>query len=71
MKCIMCKGEMEKKNVSYTIDREGYHIYIEEIPAYVCIQCGERYFEENEVSAIQDMTKTFEEKLRNIFRAAS
>jgi YgiT-type zinc finger domain-containing protein len=68
---MMCKGEMEKNNVSYTIDREGYHLFIERIPAYVCIRCGERYFEESEVSAIQDMMKTFEEKLKNIVQVAS
>jgi YgiT-type zinc finger domain-containing protein len=43
---------MEKTTVSYTIDRKGYHLFIEEIPAYVCSQCGERYFEERESEAV-------------------
>lgn len=68
MKCLMCKDEMEKKDVSYTIERKGYHIYIEKIPAYVCVRCGEKYFEEGEANAIQDMTKTFEEKLIRVKR---
>ena len=50
MKCLLCKGEMEKATVSYTVDRSGY-FFIKEIPAYVGSQCGEKYFEEREVDA--------------------
>ncbi|MEK6681957.1 MAG: type II toxin-antitoxin system MqsA family antitoxin [Nitrospirota bacterium] len=69
MKCLLCKGEMEKETVAYTVDRKGYHLFLEKIPAYVCSQCGERYFEEKEVDAIQDMIKTFEEKLKGVLTA--
>lgn len=66
MKCLMCKGEMEKSVVAYTVDRKGYHLFIEKMPAYVCSQCGEKYFEEKEIEAIQNMIKTLEEKLQDI-----
>jgi YgiT-type zinc finger domain-containing protein len=70
MKCLLCKGEMEKSSVSYTVDRKGYHLFIEKIPGFVCSQCGERYFEEKEVEAIQNMIKVLEEKLKDILVAA-
>lgn len=70
MKCLFCKGEMEKASVSYTVDRKGYHLFIEKIPAYVCTQCGERYFEEKEAEAIQNMIKALEEKLKDVLVAA-
>ncbi|MEI6154771.1 MAG: type II toxin-antitoxin system MqsA family antitoxin [Deltaproteobacteria bacterium] len=70
MRCLLCKGEMEKSTVSYVVNRKGYHIYVESIPAFVCSQCGERYFDEKEVDAIQDMIITFEEKLSNVARVA-
>lgn len=70
MKCLLCKGEMEKGTVSYTVDRNGYHLFIKEIPAYVCSQCGEKYFEEKEVDSIQNMIEALEEKLRSIAVAA-
>jgi YgiT-type zinc finger domain-containing protein len=70
MKCLLCKGEMEKTMVTYTVDRKGYHLFIKEIPAYICSQCGEKYFEEKEVDAIQDMIKSLEEKLQSILVAA-
>ncbi|MBA7536743.1 hypothetical protein ES705_29007 [subsurface metagenome] len=66
MRCLLCKGEMEKTMVAYTVDRKGYHLFIEKIPAYVCSQCGERYYEEKEVAAIQNMLKVFEEKLKEV-----
>ena len=70
MKCFFCKGEMEKANVSYTVDRKGYHLFIKKIPAYVCSQCGEKYFEEKETKAIQNMIKALDEKLHDVLVAA-
>ena len=57
---------MERAKVAYNVDRKGYHLFIEKIPAYVCSRCGEKYFEEKVVSAIQDMLKVFEDKLRAV-----
>ena len=70
MKCLLCKGETDKTMVSYTVDRKGYHLYIEKIPALVCSRCGERYFEEKEVEAIQAMITALEEKLKDVSAAA-
>jgi len=70
MKCLLCKGEMEKSSVSYTVDRRGYHLFIKKIPAYVCSQCGEKYFDEKEVDALQNMIKVFEDKLEEVLMIA-
>jgi YgiT-type zinc finger domain-containing protein len=53
MDCLQCKGKMEKGNAPFSVDRNGYHIAWESIPAWVCSQCGEAFFEENEVNHIQ------------------
>ncbi|MCR5147025.1 MAG: type II toxin-antitoxin system MqsA family antitoxin [Clostridia bacterium] len=45
MKCFMCKGETEKKLVNYLVDVDNTIIIIKEVPANVCKQCGERYFD--------------------------
>ncbi|MEK6581886.1 MAG: YgiT-type zinc finger protein [Nitrospirota bacterium] len=66
MKCLFCNGEMEKKKVAYTVNRKGYHLYVEKIPAFVCSRCGEQFFDEKEVGAIQNMLKAFEEKLEQV-----
>ena len=53
MECFHCKGTMTKGKASFSADRNGYHISWEAIPAWVCDQCGESFFEENEVNHIQ------------------
>lgn len=63
MKCMFCGGEMEKKNVPYSIDRRGYHLYLREVPACVCSQCGENYFEEEDVEEIQVIIRTIEQHI--------
>lgn len=45
MECIMCKGLTEKKTVNYILDLDNTIIIIKDVPANVCKQCGERYFD--------------------------
>ena len=54
MECIHCKGQMEKGTAPFTIDRNGYHVHWDAVPAWVCTQCGEAYFESREVDLIQN-----------------
>ena len=49
MKCMYCQGEMKKSTVPFHIDRKGIHLSLDDVPAWVCRQCGEPYFEESEV----------------------
>jgi len=44
---------MIKGNAPFSADRNGYHISWESVPAWVCTQCGEALFEENEINHIQ------------------
>ena len=53
MECLHCKGRMERRAAPFSLDRSGYHIHWDAIPAWVCTQCGEPYFEAHEVEVIQ------------------
>ncbi len=53
MECIHCKGRTERGNAPFSIDRNGYHIHWDTVPAWVCTQCGEPFFERAEVERIQ------------------
>ena len=64
MECFHCKGSMIKSYAPFSTDRNSYHISWESIPAWVCTQCGEAFFEENEINYIQ---KTSEEKIYKSF----
>ena len=48
MKCIHCSGRMKKSVAPFHIDRKGYHLSLDAVPAWVCTQCGEPLFEERE-----------------------
>lgn len=66
MKCIHCNGKMKKGTTPLHIDREGCHVTIDKAPAWVCAQCGEAYFEEDEVDMIQDIIKDVEQKAHKL-----
>lgn len=70
MKCLYCQGEMKKGKVPFHIDRKGCHLTLDSVPAWICAQCGESYFESAEVDAIQDLIQSVEQKTQIIAMAA-
>ncbi|MHC4874656.1 MAG: YgiT-type zinc finger protein [Planctomycetota bacterium] len=70
MECLCCKGKMEKGTVPLHVDRNGCHLTIDKVPAWVCSQCGEHLFEEGEVCAVQDLVKIIEEKSNSLQKSA-
>ncbi len=50
---MYCKGSLVRKKVSYTATRKSYHMIIDDVPAWVCSQCGEPLFDEQAVDAVQ------------------
>ena len=57
MECPFCRGDLVQKKVSYTATRNGYHLIIDHLPAWVCEQCGEPLFDEKTVDAIQELLR--------------
>lgn len=53
MQCMHCRGEMKRSHAPFSVDRSGYHVRWDAVPAWVCEQCGEPYFESAEVARIQ------------------
>ena len=66
MECIHCKGEMERKKAPFHIDRKDYHLMFDAIPAWVCSQCSEVYFEDAEVDSIQEVLKTLDKRTEKL-----
>ena len=60
MQCSSCKGTLEIGRTSYTVNRHGYHLIIDDMPAYICTQCNEALFTEEAVSLVQDMIRTLD-----------
>lgn len=44
MKCSFCGGKVEKKRVTFTCEHGGKFLLVENVPAEVCIQCGEKTY---------------------------
>ncbi len=44
---------MRRGAAPFHVDRRGYHLTWDAVSAWICSQCGEAYFEEAEVEAIQ------------------
>ncbi|MBC8181682.1 YgiT-type zinc finger protein [candidate division KSB1 bacterium] len=70
MKCIYCQADMQKRTAPYHIDRKGYHLFFKKVPAWVCSQCGEPYFEEIEVEEIQSTIKEIDKHVEKFLVAA-
>ena len=70
MKCIHCQGKMERKTAPYHIDRMGYHLVLDAIPAWVCSQCGEVFFEESDVDSIQNLILALDNQTTKLKKSA-
>ncbi len=70
MECVYCNGQLVQKRISYTANRKGYHLIIDDVPAWVCEQCGEALFDEKTVAAIQEMLTEVDARLEKLAVAA-
>ena len=43
--CEFCDGKMEERVIQARFHFKGQTIYVERVPAWVCIKCGEQYFD--------------------------
>ncbi len=66
MECLYCRGDMVKSSAPFNVDRNGYHITWESIPAWVCTQCGEALFEDKEVEHIQKALKKLDDETKQL-----
>ena len=64
MECYYCKGDMKPGKVSHFVKRKGYQLIIDEVPAYICSQCGEHLFGKDSVDLIQEMTMELDTKIQ-------
>jgi YgiT-type zinc finger domain-containing protein len=61
---------MKKATAPFHIDRQEYHLTLDAVPAWVCQQCGEVYFDEPEVDSIQEIIRAVEDRTKKLIVAA-
>ena len=69
MKCLHCGGKMRRGTAPFHVDRRGYHLTWDAVPAWICSQCGEAFFEGAEVEAIQKVLRTVDKQAEKLIVA--
>ena len=57
-KCHICSGQIVNRNV----DVEIAGVVVKEVPAEVCIKCGEQYFGTNTATFVQSVANFVKQK---------
>ncbi|MFB3901929.1 MAG: type II toxin-antitoxin system MqsA family antitoxin [Acidobacteriota bacterium] len=70
MKCVLCKGTMKKSKAPFHVERNAYVVTLQAVPAWVCSQCGEVYFDEKAVEAIQAMIRALDQEAEKVALSA-
>ncbi len=70
MKCIQCQGTLKKASAPFHIDRKGYHLVMDKVPAFVCAQCGEVFFEDRAVDSIQKVLRSLDSQSMRFAQSA-
>ncbi|GGB46899.1 YgiT-type zinc finger domain-containing protein [Lentibacillus populi] len=55
--CRICQGSIEKKQITVEREWKGRKIIIEDVPALVCEQCGESYFDSETTLRMEKIKK--------------
>lgn len=58
MRCLRCQGPVERGTAPVRIERNGYRLAWEQVPAWICRRCDLAYFEPREVETIQRALKS-------------
>ena len=66
MSCIHCQGQMRRSTAPFHVAHAGYRLSFDTVPAWICRQCGEVYFEEREVNAIQSAADSLDRRIRHL-----
>ncbi|AEH45815.1 hypothetical protein Thein_1961 [Thermodesulfatator indicus DSM 15286] len=50
--CPLCGGQMSERKIDYEFRKKDKYIVVKNVPAFVCVECGEQYFEPEVVEKI-------------------
>ena len=57
MRCLRCQGPVQKGTAPVRVERDGYRLAWESVPAWVCTRCEHAYFEPREVETVRKALK--------------
>jgi len=65
-----CRGRMRHSKAPCQVDWNGYLLRFNAVPVWVCDQCGEAYFEEREIGAVQSAIDVLDHRARQFAAGA-
>ena len=57
---------MERGCAAFHVTRKGYHLTLDSLPAWICSQCGETYFDEQQTERIQETLRKLDEQTQRL-----
>ena len=66
MACPHCHDDLHPGSTSYTVNRNGYHLIIDDVPALVCDQCYDPLFAEDTVRLVQQMIRALDDRRQEL-----
>ena len=66
MKCLVCHHDMVERTVTLDLRIGEDLVVIEEVPATVCKNCGERVYTPEVTRQVQDVAQERKERVRTI-----
>ncbi len=66
MQCYMCKGTIENKKTTFTVDLDGSIVVIKNVPSQVCTQCGEVSYSDAVARQIEKIVGSLRHSLTEI-----
>lgn len=70
MTCPRCGGRLQLRPSVHTISRSTYHLMIYELPVWVCRQCGEALYTEDQVNTLADLMHETDRRVAALLRAS-
>jgi YgiT-type zinc finger domain-containing protein len=65
-KCYFCKGRIVEQKVRVDFRWGDELVVIEDVPAEVCQQCGEKYFSPEVYKAMENLAKAKEKPIKHV-----
>lgn len=59
-RCEICLAPMEQELQDYEVEHAGQRLRLEEVPVWVCIQCGEIVVDDEVVEAVEELLHSIE-----------
>ncbi len=61
LRCVICKsGDVKAGSTGFTVERGNMTLVLKGVPAHVCGQCGEAYFDEATTKRVEALVEQAE-----------